>query len=218
MNGKVYKIFQVFSCLSIPHTSGPLYTARRSGKERKRRLGDRDYSSIASCDAFRGTARGSCEATRWAFYVAANRRLGRFIRLSFSLSMATQSQPVMSADETMSLPCFISPRASPWANPRNHISCQHTRSCCSIFCSIYFMNCIISQLHTVTVEPHSTTRLIYLSFCWVIYNHFWFFVSFKVLHGKFSSRRATTTKKSFFFFLMKFIARFPSHERKITWF
>lgn len=82
-----------------------------------------------------------------------------------SRSMATQSQPVMSADETMSLPCFISPRASPWANPRNHISCQHTRSCCSIFCSIYFMNCIISQLHTVTVGPHSTTRLIYLSFC-----------------------------------------------------
>lgn len=145
-----------------------------------------------------------------------NRRLGRFIRLSFSLSMATQSQPVMSADETMSLPCFISPRASPWANPRNHISCQHTRSCCSIFCSIYFMNCIISQLHTVTVEPHSTTRLIYLSFCWVIYNHFWFFVSFKVLHGKFSSRRATTTKKSFFFFWWNLSHDFyPTRERSL---
>lgn len=84
MNGKVYKIFQVFSRLSIPHTSGPLYTARRSGKERKRRLGDRDYSSIASCDAVRGTARGSCQANDVAAKQKSMARHGRFTRLSLS--------------------------------------------------------------------------------------------------------------------------------------
>lgn len=137
------------------------------------------------------------------------------------LSLGGDTKPAChAADETMSLPCFISPRASPWANPRNHISCQHTWNstfCCSIFCSIYFVNCIISQLHTVTVEPHSTTRLIYLSFCWVIYNHFWFFVSFKVLHGKFFFPTSDDKKKTFF--LMKFIYRTIFIPREtITWF